>query len=63
MATIVMLLCLVVMGTFFSLSFVFAFKKKKTAAIFWLVLGFISAFFFYYGLYKGWILIPEQYQS
>lgn len=55
-----MLVCLVVMGSFFSLSFVLAFKKKKTAAIMWLIVGFVSAFLFYYGIYQGWILIPEQ---
>ncbi|WP_281887523.1 hypothetical protein [Paenibacillus sp. YYML68] len=61
MATIIMLLCLLVMGTFFSLAFVFAFQKKKGTAWLMLGIGFVVSFMFYWGIYKGWIAIPEQY--
>jgi len=55
-----MLVCLIIMGTFFSLAFLFAFQKKKTAALLMLVLGLISSFLFYYAIYKGWIALPVQ---
>ncbi|MEK8130143.1 hypothetical protein WMW72_19755 [Paenibacillus filicis] len=60
MATIIMLVCLIIMGTFFSLAFLFGFQKKKASAFMMLGLGFVSSFLFYYGIYKGWIELPVQ---
>ncbi|WP_159884241.1 hypothetical protein [Paenibacillus puerhi] len=60
MATIIMLICLVIMGTFFSLAFLFIFQKKKAMVVLMLVLGLISSFLFYYSIYKGWIELPVK---
>ncbi|ALS21725.1 hypothetical protein EXW96_02430 [Paenibacillus sp. JMULE4] len=59
MATIILLLCLIVMGSFFSVSFVLFFQKKKTLGFLFIALGFISAFFFYYAIFNGWLALPE----
>lgn len=59
MATIILILCLIVMGTFFSVAFVLFFQKKTTNAVVFTVLGFVSAFFFYYAIFKGWLALPE----
>lgn len=60
MATIIMLLCLVVMGCFISAAFVLYFQKKPAPATVWLILGLISIASFYYGIAEGWIAIPKQ---
>lgn len=59
MATIKLLLCLIIMGSFFSAAFVLFFQKKKTKGFIFLALGFISAFFFYYAIFNGLLILPE----
>lgn len=60
MATIVMLLCLIVMGSFISAAVVLYFQKKSALGTLWLVFGILSIILFYYGISRGWIEIPKQ---
>ncbi|MCP3772891.1 hypothetical protein NLX71_06080 [Paenibacillus sp. MZ04-78.2] len=62
MATIILIVCLIVMGTFFSLAFVWLFQKKKGLAISFTILGLASAFVFYYAIFEGWLQLPERYK-
>ncbi|MBP1155917.1 MULTISPECIES: hypothetical protein [unclassified Paenibacillus] len=59
MATIILLLCLIVMGSFFSAAFVLFFQKRTTNGYIFTVLGLISAAIFYYAIFKGWLVLPE----
>lgn len=60
MATIIMLLYLIVIGSFISAAFVLYFQKKTVPATVWLILGLISIVVFYYGIAEGWIALPEK---
>lgn len=59
MATIIMLLCLIVIGSFFSGAFVLYFQKKEAVATVLIVLGLASLVLFYYGISVGWIELPK----
>ncbi|CAG7624326.1 hypothetical protein ACFQI7_03870 [Paenibacillus allorhizosphaerae] len=59
-ATIVLLLCLIVMGSFVSAAFVLFFQRKTRSAFIFLALGLISMFIFYYAIYNGWLALPKK---
>jgi len=59
-ATIVLMLCLIVMGSLVSAAFVLFFQRKMKIAFLFLALGLISMFMFYYAIYNGWLALPEK---
>ncbi|MGF9714024.1 hypothetical protein EXW96_18435 [Paenibacillus sp. JMULE4] len=63
MLTIVWILVLVVMGSFFGLAFVRIFQGKKLQASIWAVLLIMSMFLFYFAIAKGYLMVPPQYMG
>jgi hypothetical protein len=57
---VLFILFLILMGSFFSGALVAFFQKKIKLGVLLLVLGAITAFFFYYSIYAGWVTLPQQ---
>ncbi|WP_248926279.1 hypothetical protein [Paenibacillus hamazuiensis] len=59
MATIIILIALLIMGSFISFAFVRFFQRKPVQGAVFLVIGLITIVLFYYGVGQGWIPLPE----
>ena len=60
---IILLLCMVFMGSLFAAAFLRFFQGKKVQAVIWLIALIISLVLFYWAIGKGYITAPPGYGS
>ncbi|WP_019534160.1 hypothetical protein [Paenibacillus ginsengihumi] len=60
MATIILMLCLVVLGALFSVAFVLFFQGKKAQGTLWIALFALAMVLFYWSIAQGYLVLPEQ---
>jgi hypothetical protein len=59
----IILLALVVVGSFISGAFVSFFQKKLVLGFILLIVGLIGIYLFYYSFHVGWLTVPENAPS
>jgi hypothetical protein len=59
MATLVVLVSLLIMGSFISAAFLRFFQQKVFQGVVYLIIGIITIILFYFGLNLGWTPLPQ----
>lgn len=60
LATVILMLCMVVLGALFSAAFVRFFQGKKGQGTLWIALFALAMVLFYWSIAQGYLVLPEK---